>query len=299
MQLDGLDLNLVRALHALLEEASVTRASKRLGLSVPATSHALARLRTRLEDPLLERAGRGMVRTPRAEALREPVQRVIEGLAQVLSPAEVPTAASLSRRFVVHASDYVLGVFGVALDRRVREEAPQVDLRFRSNLPEEDELLREGRIDAAIGAYGKLPPEVRTRTLFNERLVCALRRDHPVRRLTVARYAELGHVQVAPRGLPGSVIDRLLARRGLSRRVERQVPFFHSALDLLAETDLVLTAPERFLRRHADPSGLRVLPCPLEPAPYRVRLIWHPRMNADAGHRWLRQTIADVAKTVE
>lgn len=295
--LRGVDLNLLVTLDALLERQSVTGAAERLGLSPPATSHALSRLRALLSDALLVRAGRTMVLTPAAAALKPRVRAVIEQLREILAPLSGGDLRELQRTFVVHASDYALLVLGEAVDARGREEAPGIALRFLPNIDRDAELLRLGEIDLAVGVYPSLPPEIRTQKLFSERLVCVVRDAHPVvrRRMSASRFAALEHIQVAPRGRPGGVVDEALARAGLRRRVTRMVPFFLSALHLVADTDCVLTVPERVARVTASRFGLRVLELPVEVAPYVFQQIWHPRNHEDLAHRWLRESFLAAA----
>lgn len=146
--------------------------------------------------------------------------------------------------------------------------------------------------------YPSLPPEIHTQKLFDERLVCVVRDAHPVgrRRLTVERFAALEHIQVAPRGRAGGVVDDALAHHGLQRRVTRFVPFFLSALHLVADTDCVLTVPERVARATAPRFGLRLLELPLALSPYPFSQIWHPRNHADVAHRWLREAMVGAAR---
>ncbi|HVE85240.1 MAG TPA: LysR family transcriptional regulator, partial [Myxococcales bacterium] len=160
------DLGLLVTLDALLQEGSVTRAARRAGLSTPAMSHALARIRQKLQDPLLVRSGRGMVLTPRAEALRARVHTVVTQARQALEPERPFVPAELARAFVVHATDYVLAVLGLAVDRLLREEAPGVSVRFVPNTPDDPALLRDGGSDLAVGIYGDLPQEMRSRVLL-------------------------------------------------------------------------------------------------------------------------------------
>lgn len=295
--LRDIDLNLLVALDALLEHQSVTRAAARIGLSTPATSHALARLRTLLADPLLVRAGRQMVLTPRAGVLKPRVRALVEELGELLTPRAVGDLRQLERNFVVHASDYALLVLGASVDARARETAPRVCLQFLPNVDRDAELLRLGDIDLAVGVYPSLPPEIHTQKLFDERLVCVVREVHPHarRRPSAERFAALEHIQVAPRGRPGGVVDEALARAGLQRRVTRMVPFFLSALHLCADTDCVLTVPERVARATAPRFGLRVLELPIDVPGYAFSQIWHPRNHTDAAHRWLRESFVAAA----
>lgn len=295
------DLGVLATLDALLQESSVSGAARRLGLSTPATSHALARLRARFDDPLLVRAGRRMVLTPRAEALKEQVRRAVMEAERVFEPPETFEPIRLERAFALSVTDYVMEVIGGALDQTLRDEAPGVDLRFVPNTLTDAEALRRGDSDLAIGIYGDLPPELRTRPALTDRFVCAVRGDHPAvgKRLTLRQYVRLGHVQVAPRGQPGGYVDQLLAERGEQRRVTRAVPFFRTALEMVARSDDVLTVSRRLAQRFAPALGLRVLAPPLPFEPYTLSLVWHPRFDADPAHRWLRDRILDRCREVE
>ena len=261
-------------------------------------SHALARIRERLGDPILVRAGRGMVLTPRAEELRPRVHSVVTEARQTLEPDRPFVARELARTFVVHATDYVLTVLGLVADRILREEAPAVCLRFVPNSPDDPAVLRDGGADVAVGSYGDLPQEMRSRQLLTDRFVCALRKDHPAltRRLSLEQFVRLSHIQVAPRGRPGGYLDDVLRERGLSRKVARAVPFFVTALQLTAQTDYVLTVPERIATRLAPTFGLRIVEAPLPLRPYALSLVWHPRFDGDAGHRFLRDVLTRAAR---
>jgi DNA-binding transcriptional LysR family regulator len=296
LDLRSVDLNLLVHLDALVQTESVTRAAERLGLSTPAMSHALARLRAQLHDPLLVRSGRAMTLSMAATELRPRVRNLVEAARDLLTPATPPALRELERTFRLLASDYVLLMVGHGLDARTREQAPRVTLGFIPNSTRDAELLREGAVDLAVGVYRELPPELRVQTLFEERLVCVAREDHPQvrRRLSRARYVAAEHIQVAVRGRPGGEVDDILARDGDARRVTRQVPFFLSALHIAAESDLLLTVPERVARATASRFGLRIFDLPVDVPPYPVRQVWHPRHDTDPAHRWLRSTLHEL-----
>jgi len=292
------DLGLLVTLDALLQEGSVTGAARRVGLSTPAMSHALARVRERLGDPILVRAGRGMILTPRAEALKARVHAVVTEARQTLEPERPLVPQELERTFVVHATDYVLTVLGPALDRILRVEAPRVSLRFVPNAPDDASSLRERGSDLAVGIYGDLPQEMRSRQLLTDRFVCVVRRGHPAlgKRFALDQFVAYPHLQVAPRGKPGGYIDDVLRERGRTRTVARAVPYFLTALQLLAQTDYVLTISERLAQRFAGPLALEVLEVPLKLRPYALSLLWHPRLDADEAHAFLREVFVRAAR---
>lgn len=292
------DLGLLATLDALLQEGSVTGAARRVGLSTPAMSHALARIRVRLGDPILVRSGRGMVLTPRAESLKGRVHTVVHEARQTLAKEAPFVAAEADRTFVIHASDYVLAVLGPAVERLLGKEAPNLSVRFVPNTPEDAQRLADGGSDLAVGIYGELPQEMRNQRLLTDRFVCVVRAGHPIadKRLTLTEFVRLPHLQVAPRGQPGGYIDDVLSDRGLTRRVVRAVPYFLAGLQLVAVTDYVLTISERVARQVAGPLGLRLLEPPLPLRPYALGLVWHPRFDGDAGHRFLRDVFIRAAK---
>ncbi len=298
--MESSDLGLLVSLDALLQEGSVTGAARRVGLSTPAMSHALARIRERFADPILVRSGRGMLLTPRAQALKPQVHHVVTEARRTLEPERPFVPRELARTFVVHATDYVLTVLGGAVDRILREEAPRVCVRFVPNSPDDPSLLRDHGSDLAVGIYGDLPQEMRTRQLLTDRFVCVLRRGHPAEsgRLTLEQFVRLPHVQIAPRGKPGGYLDDVLAERGLARTVARAVPYFVTALQIVGETDYVLTVSERIAKRYAASLGLRLFEVPIKLRPYALSLVWHPRLDRDAGHRFLREVFLRAAKEV-
>jgi DNA-binding transcriptional LysR family regulator len=295
--MEPLDLNLLATLDALLQEGSVTGAARRVGLSTPAMSHALARVRLRLHDPILVRSGRVMVLTPRAEALKERVHSVVHEARQTLLPERPFVANELTRAFVIHASDYVLTVLGLSIERLLHDEAPNVTVRFIPNTPDDARSLQGGGSDLAIGIYGEFPQEMRSQRLLTDRFVCVVRKDHPIeKRLTLADFLRLQHIQVAPRGQPGGYIDDVLKDRGHTRHVARAVPYFLSALQLTAQTDYVLTISERVAKQMAEPLGLRILTPPIPLRPYALGLVWHPRFDGDAAHRFVRDVLIRAAR---
>jgi DNA-binding transcriptional LysR family regulator len=294
--MESRDLGLLLTLDALLQEANVTLAGRRLGLSAPATSHALARIRERLKDPILVRAGRRMVLTPRAEQLRPRVRSLVEEASGVLDAAAPFSPRELQRTFTIFATDHVLLVLGPAVDRILREEAPDVTLRFLPSVVDDWVPLRDGAADLSVCILGHFPQEFRTRKLFTDRFVCAVREGHPRvgKRLTIDEYLALEHVVVAPLGKP-SQVDRVLSGRGQERRIRQVVPYFLAGLHVAATTDCVLTVSERAARALAETMRLRLLEPPLPLEPYALHLLWHPRLENEPANRWLRELFLRAA----
>lgn len=287
-------------LDALLQERSVTRAAARLGLSVPAVSHALARLRERFDDELLVRTGRSMSLTPRAEALRERVRTLVEDGNRLLERETSFDPARIRRTFTVHATDHVLLVLGPILAEVLRTRAPGVNLSFLSSGTEDWLRLREGTSDLSVCLPGHFPGEFLTRALFEDRFVCAVSRSHPRvgKRLALADYLALEHVVVSPLGTP-SAVDAILAKRGLSRTIRATVPYFLTGLHLLTHTDAILTVSERAARALEKPFDLKLLPPPLELPTYSLNLLWHPRVDRDPENVWLREQFVEAARRTE
>jgi len=295
--MESRDLSLLLTLDALLQETTVTLAARRLGLSTPAVSHALARIRARLGDPILVRAGRSMVLTPRAEELRPLVRSLVEDAARVMSAAIPFAPRDLKRTFTIFTTDHVLLVLGPAVDRILRDEAPDVCLRFLPSVMEDWIPLRDGVADLSVCILGHFPAEFRTRQLFTDRFVCVVRQDHPVvgRRLTLDQYLALDHIVVSPLGRP-SHVDTVLAERGLERRIRRVVPFFNSGLLLAAATDDILTVSDRAALALAPTLGLRIVEPPLPLSSYSLNLLWHPRLDNEPANQWLRDVFVRAAK---
>ena len=289
------DLNLLVTLDILLAEGSVARAARRLRLSPSAMSRQLARLRETTGDPLLVRAGRGLVPTPRALELRDRIGPLVREAEGVLRPAEGVDLAALSRTFTLRTREGFAETFGPALIARVAAEAPQALLRFVAKPDRGSGPLREGEVDLETGVVGAMTgPEVRAQALFRDRLVAVTRTGSPLTRgeLTPERYAAARHVSVA-RGVADEVsVDDALAGTGLERRIAVVVESFSAAVALTRAADLVATVPERHTAGLRQ--GLQALPLPFPVPEMTLSLLWHPRMDADPAHRWLRGIVREV-----
>ncbi len=292
------DLNLLVTLDVLLAEGSVARAASRLGLSPSAMSRALARLRETMGDPLLVRAGRGLVPTPRALELRDRVSVLVGEAQAILRPAEALDLARLVRTFTLRTSEGFAENFGPGLIARTGADAPGVRLRFMLKPDRNSTPLRDGTVDLETGVVGPATgPELRTQALFRDRFVGVVRPSHPLGEgeITPVRYAAGTHVLVSSRGLDRGLVDAALEPFGLERRVTVIVGGFATALSLVRTTDLIATVPERhtgILR-----AGLYSFDLPVPLPEITVSLLWHPRMDADPAHRWLRTCVRDVCQT--
>jgi DNA-binding transcriptional LysR family regulator len=289
------DLNLLVTLDALLAEGSVARAAERLRLSPSAMSRALARLRDTTGDPLLVRAGRGLVPTPRALELRERVRQLVQDAEAVLRPAETLDLRQLVRTFTLRASEGFVENFGPGLIARVGEEAPSVRLRFMQKPNKDSAPLRDGTVDLETGVVGKTTgPEVRAQALFRDRFIGVVRMGHPLSQgeITPSRYAAGRHVLVSRRGLHRGPIDEALEPFGLQREIVTIVAGFSIALALARASDLIASVPER----HTGNLRARMhsFPLPVSTPEVTVSLLWHPRLDADPAHRWLRGCVRDA-----
>jgi DNA-binding transcriptional LysR family regulator len=292
------DLSLLPALDALLTETSVIRAARKMGLSPSAMSRTLDRLRTTIGDPLLVRAGRGLVLTPHAEALRDRVRRVTYDALSVFRPdADALDPGTLDRTFTIRANDGFVEAVGAKLVAGARAAAPGVRLRFTPKPDKDVRALREGDVDLEIGVLGDSGPEIRIQTLFRDRFVGVVRKSHLLldAPITPQRYAACEHVAASRRGAKTGPVDRALAELSLSREVIVVVPSFAAAMALAASSDLVALLPQSFaaarIRRPGAQDEVEIFDLPLDVDGITVSQMWHPRLDADAGHRWLRSLV--------
>lgn len=289
------DLNLLIALDVLLAEQTVAGAARRLRLSPSAMSRTLARLREATGDPLLVRAGRDMVPSPRALDLRERLGQLVQDAEAVLRPAESIRLDHLERTFTVRTSEGFVETFGPALIDRVRKEAPRVTLRFVQKLDKDSAPLREGTVDMETGVVGKRSgPEMRAQALFRDRFVGVVRRGHALCQgeVTAARFAACEHVGVSHGGADAGPVERAAESAGVARTVTVIVDGFSRALALARASELVAALPDRHTR--GLQAGMHRFPLPFPMPEITVSLLWHPRLDADLAHRWLRGCVRDV-----
>ncbi|CAN5438956.1 LysR family transcriptional regulator [soil metagenome] len=293
------DFNLLVTLDMLLAEGSVARAAERLHLSPSAMSRALARLRETTGDPLLVRAGRALVPTPRAVLLRDKVSQLVQDAEAVLRPVQRPDLKQLVRTFTIRTSEGFVENFGPALVARIGQDAPGVRVRFVQKLDKDSTPLRDGAVDLETGVIGTggsraMGPEVRAQALFRDHFVGVVRMGHALsrRKVTAARYAAGQHVLVSRRGLALGPVDEALKALGLQRDVATVVGGFATALTFARGSDLIATVPARHTEILRAGMHSFALPLPLEQI--TVSQFWHPRLHGDAAHEWLRGCVRDV-----
>lgn len=297
--LSAIDLNLLVVLRALLAERHVTRAASRVGLSQSATSHALARLRELLADPLLVRNGRALSLTPRAERLLPVLERSLGDLESAVSGEPEFEPSTARRAFTLGMADYLQALIMGPLLRNVATRAPGVDLSV-AVFPNLRELADSGAVDLVLSVP---QPEMRGldhEPLFRDEFVCMVRHGHPQIRSapTLETYLSQRHVVVAPGGTPGSLVDSVLSERGLKRRVALRVTNFLIAPVVVCQTDFVSTMPVRLARRLAKTYPLRLFPPPIQLPCFDYGMFWHPRLGSDPAQRWLRELLKRVSRAV-
>ncbi|MBK9114412.1 MAG: LysR family transcriptional regulator [Betaproteobacteria bacterium] len=294
--LRGIDLGLLALFEALLDTRSVTRAGDRVDLSQPAASRALARLRALLHDPLFVRGPDGLVPTRRALALRAPLAAALGAVrALVAPPVFDPASATGTARILAPDFDAaalvppLLAAFGTA--------APGLDVALLPRRGDALVALAADDADLAVGVYANAPAGFRRQRLYDDTMVCVLRRGHPAlaRPLTAARFAALDHALITVTGEGGGVVDTALAQRGLVRRILLRVPSFLAAPLVVARSDLVVTMPRRIATEFAAIAPLVLVEPPLPIPRFTVSQVWHERQHADPRHAFVRTTLAAVA----
>lgn len=290
------DLNLLVALDALLEECSVQGAADRLHLSPPAMSRTLSRIRRATGDEVLVRSGRTMVPTPRALGLQGETREVVRAATALLTPRRGLDLASLRRTFTVRSHDALLGPLAAALTDDAAAAGPGVALRFLAEPDGDSAELARGRVDLEVGSGAAPSAEVVSATVGADTMVLVCRPEHPLARgeVDAGRFAGADHVSVSRRGRAGGVVDDALASHGLVRRVVAVLPTSASALELVSRTSAVAVVAGRSCAPTVASLGLVTLAVPVDLPPVPVVLAWHRRQDGDPAHRWLRSRARTV-----
>jgi len=292
-----IDLNLLRALDALLETGSVTQAAERLGLSVSAMSRSLSRLRLATGDPLFVRAGMSLLPTPHAVALQSRVASLLAEVQAVLAPANGDLdAAALNRTFTLRANEGFIHRFAAPLIINMISAAPHARLHIASKPKKDAAPLREGAADLEIGVLDDFAPEIRTRALFQDHFIAAVRPGHPLLNgpVTPKRFADCLHVVASRRGRLKSPVDEALAELGLVRKIAAVLPGFPDAMAVARRSDLVAQIPRSVLSD--DLVGIAL---PVDVPGITVSALWHPRLDADPEQRWFREIVFSTVRTAE
>jgi DNA-binding transcriptional LysR family regulator len=290
------DLNQLFVLKAVLSENSVVRAAQRLHLSPSAMSRALARVRETVGDPLLVKAGRKLVPTPRATEMRDRVDRLIQEAQAVLLPATAPDLRRIVRTFTLRTSVGFVETFGPALIKCVIDDAPGIRLRFVARQTRDAAGLRDGSVDLETGVVdATTSPELRQLALFADRMVGVTRAGHTLRkrRVTAANYAAAAHIGISRQTVDQGWVEEALAVLGLERHVMTTVSGFATAIAVARSSDLVATVPEKHTA--ALRAGMNTFALPFALPSIMVSMLWHPRMHADPVHAWLRECVRKTA----
>jgi len=292
------DLNLLLAFEALAAERNVTRAARRVGLSQSALSHALRRLRAHFGDELFQPTPRGMVPTARAQALFVPLAEALRIVRETVEAPRPFDPSALTRNFTISTVDYAELVLLPRLQARLARLAPGVTVTVRQPVGDQGRELLSGEHDLALGLWPSEQDDLRSQALFSDRFVSVLRAGHPdaKKRLTLARYVRLSHVLVSPQGSGESIVDAVLRTLGRTRHIALRLPHFLIAPLVIAETDYVLTAPERVLHALGTLRPFAVHRPPVEVPDFSISQRWHVRNDLEPGHQWLRAQLAEVAR---
>ena len=298
MDIRKVDLNLLVVFDTLLRLQSVTRAAEALGMSQPAMSLALSKLRSTFDDPLFIRASRGVWPTPRAEQLAVPLQHVLDQIKNDVLRQPSFDAATTQRTFTFNMADVGEMVFLPRLLAHFRTDAPGANIRTVSTPPGElAEALQSGEVDLAVGYFpGLQGAAIYQQRLFTHSFVCIVRKGHPLSgaQLTKAQFLEAQHAVVHQEGKSHEVFEVALAAQGLERRVVLSIPHFLAIPLVIAESDLIVTVPYAIGMSFARMTGLRILRPPIQVAPAEVKQHWHARFHHDRVNRWLRGAVAEL-----
>lgn len=299
INLAAVDLNLLVVFDALMNERHVTRAGQKVGLSQPATSNALLRLRNLFKDELFVRTPEGMQPTSKAIALSQPIQQVLWQIQSALTSATPFVSETSERIFTLGMSDYVEFILLPKLMQELAVVAPRVKIQVRATDRQEAlKLLDTSEIDLAVGFFPKNFSWHQEQLLFKEHYVCVFSQNNPQAKetITLDDYLAASHLLVSLKEDMTGRVDLILARQNLQRHITITVPHFLVAPFILASTNLIATLAERVARAYANTLDLVVLPLPLEVPGFPVKMLWHIRNNDDLAHIWLRTMISKLSQ---
>jgi len=292
MNIKNLDLNLLAALNALLEEKNVTRAAARINLSQPATSRALARLRNMFQDPLLVKGAKGMVLTARANELYQPLQHILNDITAMVSPPSIEPGA-MQGEVVIATRDYELAAILPKVINRLRVESPNLTLRIIPLIGDDLSSLENQHVDFILTATESKAATLYRYTVYKESFVCLASKDNPAiqKGMTLETYTAAKHCLVTISGFGLGIVDTLLAQKNLKRNVVVRVPHFLAVAHIIADSDLVVTLPRRLGELLSRQENIILINPPLKIPSFPVYLYWHARNQNNPIHRWIRKVI--------
>jgi DNA-binding transcriptional LysR family regulator len=312
VNLKNIDLNLLVYLDVLLRERNVTRAAESLGISQPAMSNGLRRLRELFSDPLLVRTSGGMSPTERANNLQPEVRAVVASIEKVVQPDRQFDAASANRVFRISVSDYSESTLLPHMLRRMRLEAPDVTLDILTPSDVNYQNLEQGSVDLVINRFDDLPQSFHQRPIWRDGFSCMFSRQHPIRNnFNLGTYLEAGHVWVSKTGMGKGMgmepdgtqslgwVDEALAKLGKKRRIRVFTRHYESAMRLADLRDLIITLPSKAANRLRNDPSVVILPPPFEIPEIELTMAWSPLLQHNPAHQWMRRLIADVAQDVD
>jgi len=309
MNIDRVDLNLLVYLDVLLREGSVTKAAQQLGITQPAMSNGLKRLRDLFNDPLLVRTSEGMTPTERAQELQPIIRKALNELEAALQNQSDFDAGSSHRVFRIMVSDYAESTLVPELVKRLRQEAPNVilDVLTPSDVTFQD--VEAGKVDMAINRFDEMPQSFHQMTLWQDDFVCLVNPDHPlVDEFDLNAYLASKHIWVSKTGMGAGVgidpekvirlgwVDNALSKLGHKRKISVFTRHYQMPALLALNNDLVATLPRKVAEMQAESSQLLVKNPPFDVPPFDLKMAWSPLVQHHQAHKWLRRTIVDVAK---
>ena len=297
MNLNKVDLNLFIVFDAIYTEANLTRAGQIVGITQPAVSNALARLRETFNDPLFVRTAQGMVPTPMAQNIIGPVRNALQLLRVSVQESRTFNPLQANKTFRISMTDLTEAVVLLPLFQRLRRLAPNV--KIESMLAKRRETTKElaaGRLDFAMDAPLNTDPQVRHVKLLEDRYVCAMRRGHPLAKdkLSVEEYLSLSHIHISSRRSGLGMVDLALGKMGQQRKIALRSQHYMMATQVIQQTDMAVTVPERFARRH----DLYQVPLPVDIPPLETHIYWHESTDQDPANRWMREQMIEIAQQV-
>ncbi|MGO4813099.1 LysR family transcriptional regulator [Cupriavidus sp. 2MCAB6] len=297
MELREIDLNLLVVFNELLRLRRVSAVAEALGISQPAISNALNRLRKLLGDELFLRTSRGMVPTPFAENLAEPIGYALGAIHNTLNAQSAFEPASSTRNFTIAMTDIGEIYFLPDLMKRLSKVAPGVTIStVRNHTVNLREEMESGRVDLAIGFMPDLKAGFFQRRLFRQRYVCIFRKGHPLARegMTIGSFSNAEHVAIVAAGTGHSMVDEVIQRAGVPRQVRLRVPHFVAVGHILQTTDMIAVVPEAYAERTLKPFGLEAAACPVKIPDIVINVLWHARNNREPASQWLRQLVFEA-----